>query len=261
MQGPDLRPEVGLVDECRERIYSFLAALFSHPDEGIWGRVLNAGAQRLAIATADALRTRASRAEYPVLEDELPADQLDLRFLVLELCQPLEHLKAEFERVFCVEGAPSSCSPHELDHLDEGAGEYQRAERLADLALLYRSFGFSVEDQLPVRPDHIRFELEFARWLLAQRRLASRLTCIDREAAMQVARCDLAQRNFFGDHLSRWVPSFAAGLRKYTGGGYFEPLGRFLAAWIPLERHVLCLAQQYDENENNCRGEEVSVGI
>ena len=61
------------------------------------------------------------------------------------------------------------------------------------------------------------------------------------DAAAEAAFCDLAQRNFFSDHLSDWVASFATGLQKYTGGGYFEALGRFLAAWIPFERHHLGL--------------------
>ena len=52
----EIGPEAGPVEEARGRIYAFLGALFSHPDTGKWGRVLNADEQRLAIATADALR-------------------------------------------------------------------------------------------------------------------------------------------------------------------------------------------------------------
>ena len=82
-------PEAGPLEDARGRIYAFLAALFSHPDTGKWGRVLNADEQRLAIATADALRARACGMKYRVLADELPGRELDLRFLVVELCQPL----------------------------------------------------------------------------------------------------------------------------------------------------------------------------
>ena len=49
--------------------------------------------------------------KYLVLADELPGSELDLRFLVVELCQPLEHLKAEYERVLCVRRPRSGCSP------------------------------------------------------------------------------------------------------------------------------------------------------
>ena len=117
----EIGPEAGPVEEARGRIYAFLGALFSHPDTGKWGRVLNADEQRLAIATADALRARACGMKYLVLADELPGSELDLRFLVVELCQPLEHLKAEYERrpvrppasarVFAVRAGPS-----ERDH-------------------------------------------------------------------------------------------------------------------------------------------------
>ncbi len=230
--------EAGPGEEARGRIYAFLGALFSHPDTGKWGRVLNAGEQRLAIATADALRARACGTKYPVLADELQASELDLRFLVVELCQPLEHLKAEYERVLCIRKPRPGCSPFGLDHQQEITG-FSRAESLANLAVLYRSFGFAQGNRLPLRTDHIAYELEFMNWLISQWRLASRMALVDCQAAEQAARCALAQRSFFGDHLAGWAGPLSAGLQKYTSGGYFEPLGRFLAAWIPQERHFL----------------------
>jgi TorA maturation chaperone TorD len=251
-------PEVGTMEECQERIYGFLAALFSHPDEGTWGRVLGASAQRLAIASADSIRAAADRMDYPLAGAELPCGELNLRFLVLDLCQPLDHLKAEYERVFCADCCPE-CSPYELDHRERhGEGDDQTAF-LADLVLLYRAFGFSAGDHLPVRPDHIRFELEFTRWLLAQRRFAARLARVDPDGVFQVARYDLARRKFFSDHLSGWVAALAAGLHNYTSGGYIEPLGRFLAAWIPLERYVLDREPRLEKN-NHWRHEAVPAG-
>ena len=234
----EIVPETGPGEEARGRIYAFLGALFSHPDTGKWGRVLNANEQRLAIATADALRTRACAMKYPVLADELPASELDLRFLVVELCQPLEHLKAEYERVLCVKKPRRGCSPFALDHQKEITG-FLLAESLANLAGVYRAFGFAQDNKLPLRTDHIAYELEFMNWLISQWRLASRMALVDRQAAELATRCDLAQRSFFGDHLAGWAGPLSAGLQKYTSGGYFEPLGRFLAAWIPLERHFL----------------------
>lgn len=234
----EIGPEAGPVEEARGRIYAFLGALFSHPDTGKWGRVLNADEQRLAIATADALRARACGMKYLVLADELPGSELDLRFLVVELCQPLEHLKAEYERVLCVRRPRPGCSPFALDHQKEITG-FLLAESLANLAGVYRAFGFAQGNKLPLRTDHIAYELEFMSWLISQRRLVSRMALFDRQAAEQATRCDLAQRSFFSDHLAGWAGPLSAGLQKYTGGGYFEPLGRFLAAWIPLERYFL----------------------
>ena len=85
-------------------------------------------------------------------------------------------------------------------------------------------------------------------WLITNRRLAARMGGVDQVAAEQASRCDLAQHNFFSDHLSRWVGPFATGLQRQTAAGYFEPLGRFLAAWIPLERHNLGAEPSSQEN-------------
>ena len=200
----EIGPDAGPVEEARGRIYAFLGALFSHPDTGKWGQVLNADEQRLAIATADALRARACGMKYLVLADELPGSELDLRFLVVELCQPLEHLKAEYERVLCVRRPRPGCSPFALDHQKEITG-FLLAESLANLAGVYRAFGFAQGNKLPLRTDHIAYELEFMSWLISQRRLVSRMALFDRQAAEQATRCDLAQRSFFSDHLAGWL--------------------------------------------------------
>lgn len=246
-----------ITDEARERIYGFLAALLSHPDEGRWGRVLNPQAQRTIIATADAIRASARDLDYPLEQDELPADQLDLRCLIVELCQPLEHLKGEYERVLCSRRRGPDCSPFELDHREPG-GEYLLIERLAGFATWYRAFGLYLDDRIPARPDHLACELEFMYCLLVQRRLAARLARVDPEAARFASRCDLAQRQFFGDHLAAWLGSFAVALRQSPGGGCFEALGRFLSAWLPLDRHLLGLPDESGDVE--LTEEEFAVG-
>ena len=192
-----------------------------------------------------------------MLANELPGSELDLRFLVVELCQPLEHLKAEYERVLCVRRPRPGCSPFALDHQKAITGDLL-TESVANLAGVYRAFGFAQANKLPLRTDHIAYELEFMSWLISQRRLASRMALVDRQAAEQAARCDLAQRSFFSDHLAGWVGPLSAGLQKYTGGGYFEPLGRFLAAWIPLERRFLNVQPPCEENHKSRRA--VPVG-
>ena len=75
----------------------------------------------------------------------------------------------------------------------EGDPAILLAESLANLAGLYRAFGFAQGDKLPLRTDHIAYELEFMSWLISQQRLASRMALFDRQAAEQAARCDLAQ--------------------------------------------------------------------
>jgi TorA maturation chaperone TorD len=238
MNVADRGPMIGPIAESRERIYGILEALLSHPDEGKWGRVVNGLEQRLAIRAADSLRATARLADSPLVSGELPAVELDLRFLVVELCQPLEHLKEEYERVLCVRNPRPGCSPFALDHR-QAEETLAPAEFLADLAGLYRSFGFAEGSKLPGRPDHVAFEMGFMAFLIGQKRLAARMSTLDPQGALQFARCDLAERCFFSDHLAGWVCHFAAGLRKNTGGGYLEPLGRFLAAWMPVERAFL----------------------
>ena len=255
----DTGRDTSALEDHRERVYGFLAALFSHPDEGKWGRVLGGSAQRLAIATADALRIAASGMDYEVRDGELPSDELDLRFLVVELCQPLEHLKAEYERVLSVGQPRPGCSPFALDYQQDQPRGFRLAESLADLLGMYRAFGFLDGNKPPHRPDHIAYELEFMNWLIGQRRLARRMATADRRAGDQAERCDLAQRSFFSDHLAGWFGPLAASLRSCTSGGYFEPLGRFLAAWIPLERHHLGVESR-DCPIDRCHHEEVPVG-
>jgi Nitrate reductase delta subunit len=240
-------PDRGVIDGHRERVYGILAALLSHPDEGKWGRVLNAEEQRRAIGAADAVRSMASSAPYLLLPGELGCEELDLRFLVVELCQPLEHLKGEYERVLCTKRPRAGCSPFAIDHQKPPAGFIQD-DFLAGLAGLYRAFDFGDGDRPPRRPDHIAREMEFMNWLISQSRLAGRMAGVDQVAAEQRVRCDLAQHNFFSDHLNGWVGSFATGVQKHTGGGYFEPLARFLAAWISVERHYLDAEPRSREN-------------
>ena len=147
----EIGPEAGPVEEARGSDLRVPRRAVSHPDMGKWGRVLNADEQRLAIATADALRARACGMNYLVLADELPGSELDLRFLVVELCQPLEHLKAEYERVLCVRQPRPGCSPFALDHQKEITG-FLLAESLANLAGVYRALGSPRATSCPCEP-------------------------------------------------------------------------------------------------------------
>ncbi|MFO0889818.1 MAG: molecular chaperone TorD family protein [Isosphaeraceae bacterium] len=246
-----------LGDGYREPIYGFLAAIFSHPDEGKWGRVLHPQEQRSITAAVDLACKSALKLEYPLLDGELPASELDARMLILELCQPLEHLKAEYERVLCRREPADDCSPFELDHRGVPRGSLA-IEQLGRFATTYRAFGFLEDEQLPARPDHIAFELGFMYHLALQQRLATRLAPFDPLAARLAARCDLAQRNFFGDHLAHWVTSFASGLQEAPGGGYLEALGRVLAAWMPLERLRFGVTEEFEEAMHP--GQELAVG-
>ena len=89
----------------------------------------------------------------------------------------------------------------------------------------YTTFGFAPGDKLPLRADHIGYELEFMHWLISQRRQASRLALFDRPGGRADRVCELAQRRFFGDHLGRWAGPLASGLRKNTERRLFRAAG------------------------------------
>ena len=55
-------------------------------------------------------------------------------------------------------------------------------------------------------------------------------------AREQAQLCDDAERLFFRDHVAWWVPSFATGLRRKAGGGFYACVAQALAAFLPAER-------------------------
>lgn len=108
---------------------------------------------------------------------------------------------------------------------------------LADVAGFYRAVG--VEPDAHERPDHISLELEFTAFLLLKQRLALETIQADTTTAHNASVCQTARTTFFHDHLSWWAPSFALALRTKADSGFYEAVGRVLAAMLPIERHRL----------------------
>jgi TorA maturation chaperone TorD len=222
----ECRSDADVADARRERLYEFLAAVLAHPDAGTWGRATDPNEQALDVAAVDALRG-----------DDASAGDLDLRALMVELCQPLNHLKADYDRFF-VKSRRNSHSPLEMDHKTPWLR--RRPERVVEeLAREYDAAGAPEHDWEPSRPDHAARELGFMAWLIARSRFQRRMACLGAKDEEAVRGCDLAQREFFGHHLAGWLPELAAQLREFAGGGCLEQLGRFLAAWIIRERRYL----------------------
>ncbi|AMV38349.1 molecular chaperone [Planctomyces sp. SH-PL62] len=230
------RCDADTFDTLRERIYDFLAAILTHPDLGTWGRVTNPSEQARDVAAVDVLRSAASPASGKPSEP-LETDDLDLRPLMVELCQPLGRLRADYDRFF-VKSRRISHSALEMDH--KSAWLRRRPDRSIDeLSREYDAAGLPAREDSPSRCDHVARELGFMAWLIAQSRFQRRVACLGAGRGDEVRGCDLAQRDFFGHHLAGWLPELAAQLRDYEGGGCLEQLGRFLAAWIVLERRYL----------------------
>jgi TorA maturation chaperone TorD len=236
----ECRFDADALDAGRERIYGFLASVLSHPESGMWGRATDPAAQAGDIAAVDALR-RATAAW-----DAEPAKAgLDLRFLVVELCRPLAGLKLDYDRFF-VRSRRNSRSPLEMDH--EGAWRKKRpGPGLARLRREYEAADCPEREWMPTRADHVSRELGFMAWLIARSRIQRRLVCLGGAPAAVLRGCDLAQLHFFGHHLAGWLPDLAAELREFEGGGCLEELGRFLAAWINLERRYLKAESRFAE--------------
>ncbi|QEH37448.1 hypothetical protein OJF2_60390 [Aquisphaera giovannonii] len=258
MTGLMVGPFVTSADEAREAIYGILEASLTHPDGGVWGQLVLADAQRRAIAAADLLREIAMSVSYPRLEGEGPARDLDLRALMVDLCQPLPQLKAGYERVICTKKPRPGCSPFALDHR-RGLTERKAREALEALKGLYLSFEDFDAAEGRRRADHVACEIGFMRWLIGKGRVASLLCPFDPHAGEYAARCGLAQRDFFGNHLASWLVPFATGLQRNARSGYFETLGRFLAALAPFERHHLGIPAEAGAAPSRGRRRRISM--
>src|SRR5262249_17020223 len=111
-----------------------------------------------------------------------------------------------------------------------------RAQQLADIAGFYQAFGLETAEAEPERPDHVALELEFMAFLLLKQRLMLDPANPDPEAAEHAETCPAAQAAFFRDHVAWWVPSFATGLRRKAGCGFYAAVAQVLLALAPLER-------------------------
>jgi TorA maturation chaperone TorD len=218
---------------ARECLYRFLAGALSDPYGDRFGLVLEAASQELAGGAADLLRTEVGESATPLGMGELPAAQLDLAALRAELNRPLEELRAEHDRVFGLVQS-RECPPYETEY-HSSTEPFFRMQQLADVAGFYRAFGLQTARVAPERADHIALELEFMA-LLAWKDRRALESGEGPDAAEQAAVCAEAQRTFCSDHLAWWVPSFAMGLRRKAGEGFFMALGSVLAAFVAAER-------------------------
>ena len=240
MQAVEQIAESTAVDLARECLYRFLAAALSDPYGEVWRSASDAQNQQLACQAADLLRTEAGERTGELARGELPAEQLDLEPLLVELRKPVVDLRAEYDRVFGLV-VPRECPPYETEY-HPCSETFFRSQQLADIAGFYRAFGLETGHETPERPDHIAMELEFMAFLLTKKRLATADAAQHVDAAEHVQVCADAERGFFREHLAWWLPAFATGLRRKSRDGYYAAVSRVLAALIPVERHRLDVA-------------------
>jgi TorA maturation chaperone TorD len=221
------------IDLARECLYRYLAAALGDPRGENWALVLDPRNQQLAGQAAELLAAEAEATSGPLGLGELPPACLTLQPLREELRRTGGDLVAEYDRVFGLVPA-RECPPYETEY-HTASETFFRSQQLADVAGCYRAFGLEPSALTPERPDHLALELEFMAFVLLKKRLALAASG-EGAAAERASVCDEAQRNFFRDHLSWWVPAFATGLRRKAGAGYYAAAGAVLAALMAVER-------------------------
>lgn len=212
------RLESALAREC---LYRFFALAVTEPRDLDWFGLMDGDNQRLARDSAALLAE----------EDSGPSCS-SLDAFVAELQQPATTVHEEFQRVFGLTPA-RECPPFETEY-HGNAEPFYCSQQLADIAGFYRAFGLNPAPMATVRPDHLALELEFMAFLLMKQRLLQN----EPDAAATTdsqAVCAKAEVDFFRDHVSWWVPAFAAGLVKRAGHGLYAELGKALAAFVAAE--------------------------
>lgn len=230
--GSSLMMEARAVDVARECVYRFLAAALSDPRTESFQIALSGESQSLVRAAASLLQEEVGT---PALGfGELPPEQLDPGPLLGEFAQPLETLRAEYDRLFGLV-LSRECPPYEMEYHPAG-DTFFHSQQLADVAGFYNAFGLQTSRTPPERVDHLAQELEFMAIVLLKKRLALDAASSNPESAEQAAVCEDAERDFFRDHLAWWLPSFSLGLRRRAETGPYVALARMLAAFNPVER-------------------------
>lgn len=251
------------IDLARECLYRFLAAALSDPYGDEWQTVLDCQNQQLASQAADLLRAEAGERPGELARGELPADQLDLEPLLIELRKPLADLRAEYDRVFGLV-VPRECPPYETEY-HPSSEIFFRSQQLADIAGFYRAFGLDTAQARPERPDHVALELEYMAFLMTKKRLAlipapDEAAINESVAAERASICEDAANRFFREHLAWWIPAFTSGMRRKSTGGFYAATANVLGALIPIERWRLGIpaTSQHGEPDLIERPEEQS---
>lgn len=226
-------PDLAL-DLARESLYRFLAAALSDPRGPEWRMVMHPQNQRLLREAIELIRGEAESSSPAPGFGELPHGQLDSTTLLEELAKPEKDLCADYDRVFGLVYLPE-CPPYETEY-HSNSEPFYRSQQMADVGGFYRAFGIELGCHDRERPDYLPLELEFMAFLVMKKRLAA-ISLEEESVRMDnMGVCEDAQGKFLRDHLAWWLPSFALGLRKKAGQGFYAALARIISAFLPCER-------------------------
>jgi DMSO reductase family type II enzyme chaperone len=200
----------------RSCLYRWLSRAFRYPDAEL-AADLKGSVLTFFEGTFDLLAERARNALRPALDS--------LRAAVTDL--DLAQLQSDHRRVFGhIES--SFCPPYETRYGNHHL--FQQTQQLADIAGFYRAFGLDLSDDANERPDHLAIELEFLHFLCFKEAYG-----LKHHGPEQVEVCRDAEVKFLREHLLTWAPSFAKRLQEAAGGGFYERLAAFMAAFLSTE--------------------------
>lgn len=141
-------------------------------------------------------------------------------------------LREEYREVFG-HTISKDCPPYELEYLDR-TDLFYRSRELSDISGFYRAFGLRKSEENHYRADHLCLQAEFMAFLIGKR-LHGQAEGHDSE---HLEICRDAEAEFYSQHLSWWLPSFAHAIRETAGNdGFYGTLGTFLGGLSVLERH------------------------
>lgn len=219
------------LDIAREILYRFLSIALENPRYGRAPELYDPANRRLVAEAASLLREEHG-AEVELAMHELPAEDMAAEGIFAKLDESPESLETRYSRLFGFI-ACKNCPPCETEYFQNGE-VFFRAQQMADVAGFYRAFGIEPSRATPERPDHVALELGFLAFVLMKKRLARET---GRPDQWEIAdRCDEIEKKFLTDHVVWWMPAFSRLLREKDPNGYFGALGRFLAAFLAIER-------------------------
>jgi putative dimethyl sulfoxide reductase chaperone len=200
---------------CRAALYSALAIGFQHPDDESLAPLLTAESKSSLTSAAAMLYPSRQPDLIPLIEAFPSAD-----------ADGMEALPSRYRDLFG-HTARGPVPPYETEYGNEAL--FQQPQELGDLMGFYHAFGLTLKSGKRERPDHVSCEFEFLMFLALKEAYA--LEQDNREMLGEVRK---AQRLFLGDHVGRFLPTFATKLTGEDPSGFYGMLAelclRFVAA-------------------------------
>lgn len=198
------------IAEVRASVYCALAVGFSAPSRR--------NLQELSSQLLEVMQQRRSLNVWPALDGRIKALQASING------SARLSLKAEYHRLFV--GPYKLPAPPYASVYLESEPTVMGPSTLKVLRM-YEEAGFLLSPSFKDLPDHIAAELEFMA-----------LLCEEERAAWQRNDFPLAlkllsqEETFLGEHLVRWVPSFASRISSSTDAPFYRALASLLQDYV-----------------------------